>query len=285
MRLALVISIVSCLAGSSALAQEGAAPAATAENPLESRIQRLERDLVILQNQGTPTAVPEASSKAAALPQIDELREQIKALRGEIEQLQFELAKNNERMVKFSSDIEFRMTQFEREQQNKGKEQILDKIDEKLDGKAAQAQSESAANSQNNQQAPATDNEIKLAYQEAYQLIRDKKYKEAKVAMEGFIGKYPNSDMTPNAYFWLGEIQFRFQDFDNAAVSYLKGYQANPKGNRAPDNLHKLALTLHKLDKRKEGCVALNKLRKEFPKLTGNIKKQSDEAFVSMRCE
>lgn len=296
MRLNQLITLLgTCFLCISSHAEEPAAAASSApsQDPaLESRLERLERDLVLLQNSNTGTANAAtvdqgtAAQKAASLPQIDELRDQIKQLRGEIEQLQFELIRNNERMTKFSSDIEFRIAQFERDQQNKSNSHVLDKIDEKLDNKAMDDKPESQAKNNSSKAAGSSQNkEAQIAYQEAYQLVKDKKHKEAKAAMEGFIGKYPNSDLTPNAYFWLGEIQMTFQDYDNAAVSYLKGYQINPKGSRAPDNLYKLSVALARLDKRKESCVSLNKLRKEFPNLSGTIKRQSDEDFKSNRCE
>ena len=50
--------------------------------------------------------------------------------------------------------------------------------------------------------------------------------------------------LASNAYYWLGETFYVQKNFQKAAISFAKGYQKFPKGNKAIDQLFKLALTL-----------------------------------------
>lgn len=54
-------------------------------------------------------------------------------------------------------------------------------------------------------QAPAAD--VEESYKAAYELIRNKKFDQAKAAFEQFVLQHPNVTLTGNAYYWLGELE------------------------------------------------------------------------------
>ncbi|MDJ1407066.1 MAG: tetratricopeptide repeat protein [Candidatus Midichloria sp.] len=88
-------------------------------------------------------------------------------------------------------------------------------------------------------------------------------------AFEKFIKNNPNN--------------FNKQEYDKAAVEYLKGYQVRATSVRAPDNLLKLAESLFKLGKRQECCVTIAKLNKEFPNISISIKRSANLSLQRMR--
>ena len=50
-----------------------------------------------------------------------------------------------------------------------------------------------------------------------------------------YIKFYPNTDLSGNCYFYLGEIQFRQQNYQQAVQSYDQVLQNFPSGNKAAD--------------------------------------------------
>lgn len=121
-------------------------------------------------------------------------------------------------------------------------------------------------------------------YEQAFQLLRQSKYIEAQAALETFIKENPKNPLVENSYYWLGETFYKREEFNQAAVNFMKGYQAFPKGNKSIDNLYKLALSLEKLDKKKEACTTLKKLGTEFPTLSAENKSRVDAEKKQLGC-
>jgi tol-pal system protein YbgF len=252
-------------------------------NMLNDKVMRLENSVASIGAGGNATGGT-AGAISQILSQIDDLRDQTKKLRGDIEQLQFESTRLSDRIVKLSNDIEFRLTQLEGQQANQMNQNILTKIDEKLDD-ATENLAAKGGNDDSGKKPVMISKDAESDYEDAYQFIKDKNFAAAKDALLTFTKKYPDLELTGNAFYWIGEISYQSGDYDNAAVSYLRGYQVNPRGIRAPDNLYKLASCLYKLQKRNEACISLNKLNKEFPNLIGSIRKQADEDYKKYRCQ
>jgi tol-pal system protein YbgF len=123
-------------------------------------------------------------------------------------------------------------------------------------------------------------------YQDAYSMLKSKDYKRARDAFRAFVQKYPESDLIGSSYYWIGETLFAQNDFEKAAVEYLKGYQVAMRGMRAPDNLLKLAKSLAKMNGHKqEACLTLKKAQTEFPGAQNAIKKQIEEDFQALKCK
>lgn len=136
--------------------------------------------------------------------------------------------------------------------------------------------------------APADGSSDTLApaeqYQQAFQLVKQSKYVEAEAALKTFIQENPKNPLTENAYYWLGETYYLRENYSQAAVQFMKGYQSYPKGNKTVDNLFKLALALDKMDKKKESCTTFQKLGAEFPNMNGDIKAKVEKEKKRINC-
>lgn len=253
---------------------------------------------------------------ASLVVQMEELKEQLKKIRGDLEQVQFENARINEKFVKFTADIELRLSDLNRKSAvpNKDSDQLDDFAKNLGDDLLTvdpiavnhKGNKDSAANTATNKDGKQlnvgphqvakdatidvkSDKEgkkkaIQQQYQDAYNLLQAKDYKAARDSFLRFVKNNPDDELAGSAYYWLGETFFLRIEFDKAAVNYLKGYQTNVHGTRAPDNLLKLSKSLAKIDKRKEACTTLLKLKKEFPTASTSIKKQMQEGIKILRC-
>ena len=114
--------------------------------------------------------------------------------------------------------------------------------------------------------------DVKLRYDFAFGLLRQANYDQAELALQEFVRLYPKEPLTSNARYWLGETYYVRAAYVQAAEVFLEGYQADPKGPKAPDSLLKLGMALAGLDKKREACAAFDKLNKDFPNAPVGIK-------------
>jgi tol-pal system protein YbgF len=97
------------------------------------------------------------------------------------------------------------------------------------------------------QAAPAASSEPgdpakeKLYYDAAFDLIKAKDFDKASQAFAAFLRKYPNSQYSGNAQYWLGEVNLAKGDLQGAGQAFAKVSQLYPKHNKVPDSLYKLA--------------------------------------------
>ena len=72
-----------------------------------------------------------------------------------------------------------------------------------------------------------------------------------------YIKYYPNTDLAGNCYFYLGEIQFKQGNYQQAAQSYDQVLQNFPSGNKAASAQLKKGFALIELGKQDEGVSEL----------------------------
>src|SRR6202049_4293163 len=80
-----------------------------------------------------------------------------------------------------------------------------------------------------------------------------------------YIKFYPNTDLAGNSYFYLGEIQFRQGNYQQAAQSYDAVLQNFPTGNKAASAQLKKGFSLIELGKQDDGVSELRHLIQRYP--------------------
>ncbi|KZZ19137.1 hypothetical protein A3749_21310, partial [Oleiphilus sp. HI0078] len=114
----------------------------------------------------------------------------------------------------------------------------------------------------------ASSAEAKQAYQEAYGLIKDKKFDEAVTSFYTFIEKYPDGPLTGNAYYWLGEIYLVLPQLEQARQAFSIVVQAYPGHSKVADSLFKLGVAYDRLQNPTESQRYLSEVQKQFPDST-----------------
>ncbi len=127
--------------------------------------------------------------------------------------------------------------------------------------------------------------EIQSKYDIALSHLKDGKLDEAEEEFANFIQNHQKHKLRENAIFWYAESFYRRNNFNQAAINYLKGYKEYPKGAKAADALLKLSLSLGNLSKSKDACSILSKLESEFPNRPANSIKRAAEAKTKFGCK
>jgi tol-pal system protein YbgF len=73
------------------------------------------------------------------------------------------------------------------------------------------------------------------AYEAAFKSLRDGNYVDSARDFRAFIGKYPQSTLVSNAYYWLGESYYVTQNFKVALATFQTLLQKYPDSSKTPD--------------------------------------------------
>jgi tol-pal system protein YbgF len=124
----------------------------------------------------------------------------------------------------------------------------------------------------------------KEQYDYAFDILRKADYARAESALRMFLQANPTDTLAGNAQYWLGETLYVRGDFEQAAVEFLSGYQTYSSGNKAPDNLLKLGLSLARLGQTDGACTALTRLATEYPEANDTIRRRAQTERALLNC-
>jgi tol-pal system protein YbgF len=102
-------------------------------------------------------------------------------------------------------------------------------------------------------------------YDQALNALKNEDYVTSQTLFNRFLETHKSHKLAPNAHYWLGESYYAAKRYNDAAIHFLNGYQADKKGGKAADNLLKLGMSLRMMEKKTEACATFDKLLGEFP--------------------
>jgi tol-pal system protein YbgF len=264
-----------------------AAPA-VAQSATE-RLDRLERDMQSMQRQmyrggsGQPIAAAEGAGGGTAtanlLVRITALEEQLRQLRGQVEENRYQSEQTARQLQLLQEDMEYRLTQIEQKiglglavTQEPGAVPApatpgtapATKATPATPPAVTMAPTPGVPVTPTTEPGTATPQGAKDLYNHAIGLMNKAQYAEAATAFKQFISKYPQDKLLGNAYYWLGETFYVREDYLQAADQFRQGFETMPEGVKAPDNLLKLAMSLAKLNKKREACVVLQQIQIKY---------------------
>jgi tol-pal system protein YbgF len=143
----------------------------------------------------------------------------------------------------------------------------LEKVTKQLEDMQSAQQSIQAqqATAQAQQQAIAQAPPPDVLYNNALRDYNGNKNDLAIQECSDYIKFYPNTDLAGNCYYYMGEIQFRQGNFQQAAQSYDQVLQNFPSGNKAASAQLKKGFSLIELGKQDDGVAELKHLLQRYP--------------------
>ncbi len=114
--------------------------------------------------------------------------------------------------------------------------------------------------------APAPSPASSAQYDQAMNLMSRAQYSEAAAAFRAYADTNPgDSDLSPQAIYWVANISFIRQDYASAARTFAEVIKKYPKSQRAPDAMLKLAQSFMSLGQKSEGCTTLGLIKSKYP--------------------
>lgn len=250
---------------------------------LNEKIDRLERDLSLLQKRMYQTDPNDSSSGVPLMgsakrkavsdenisptdemyTRLSEQENLIRELTAQVEKQSFELAQANEKIMKLNADVEARFNMMETKPSVAPTPAPTTEIAPAL--------------------TPPTGSD-KVQYEAAYELLKKGDHTGAEKAFLEFIKNNPKSDLAGNANYWLGETYYARGQYEQAVGVFAEGFTTYKNNSKAADNLLKLGITMNKLNKKTEACTAFTSLPKEFPKATQSLKDRAKVEAKKASC-
>ena len=205
----------------------------------------------------------EAQRKANTSQATSELFYMIQQLQGEVRRLQGETEEQRHLIKRLQDQGRDRYIDLD--------QRILD-LSEKVSAQPQAAESGGEAGAQDRGAAEIREyRQPEAEERKAYQAIQDlihsqKKYDEAISRIYEFIDKYPEGDLTVNAYYWLGEVYLVKPQLEQARQAFSIVATRYADHRKAPDAVYKLGVTLDRLDKKTEARRQMEQVVNDYPK-------------------
>lgn len=133
------------------------------------------------------------------------------------------------------------------------------------------------------QATAASPEDEKAAYDHAFQALKDLRYADAAEEFQSFLGRYPGSEYADNAQYWLGESYYVTRNYDLALSAFQDLLDNFPDSPKAPDALLKIGYTHYELEQWDSARAALTQVQEQYPDST--LSRLAENRLRSMRME
>jgi tol-pal system protein YbgF len=211
----------------------------------DDEARRQIRDLSIQSNERIETL---SKAQFELVNQIQALREENAKLRGQLETLSYELESAKKRQQDFYIDLDGRLRKLEPQMapSDEGKPADEAKIEP---GKKTAGD-------------PAAETR---EYEAALNLFKGNKIKDAATAFDTFAKAHPESTLTPNAQYWLGNAHYALHDCKKAIDAHKVVVSRWPQHPKAPDSMINIATCQQEIGDAKGARSTLEGVLSRYP--------------------
>ena len=247
-------------------------PAQAQRLSLAERVAKLEQDA---------QAHGGAGANIDLVNQINALQSQVQTLQGQVEELRHQLDEMKSRSKDQYIDLDSRIGRLEGRgtgapaaaapPANANNGQLQDIPLGAPNTASAQAAPPQDSNAPANDAVPppvTNPADEKSAYDQAFNALKDGRYAESARRFQAFIDQYPRSELTPNAYYWLGESYYVTQNYPISLNTFQKLLAQYPNSQKAADALLKVGYCQYEMKQWDQAEATLNQVLQKYPNTT-----------------
>jgi tol-pal system protein YbgF len=241
----------------------GSSSLSARDDPVELKLTDLEARMIRIEKIVNNQSLIELAN------QLDQLRSETAALRGDIEQLRHDTDSSASRQKELYVDVDKRLQSLE--QAERGAALAPPPLSTPSLPAAASApapRSAAAAAGGAAAAAPKPGVSDKQAYQTAFDLLQARKFDEAAKAFTQFLSGYASSPLADNAQYWLAQSHYVQRQFNVALPEFQKVIEKYPQSTKLPDALLKVGYCQSELGNKSAARTALQQVMKQFPDTT-----------------
>ena len=209
-----------------ALAMAGCASTPPEEDPVQIKLKDLDTRLARIER------VVSNQSLLDLANQGDGLRNDLRGMRNDVDQLSNNLEASRKQQRDMYADLDRRMKSLE----SRG--------GAGAGGAAGSGDAGAGGAGADTSQAGSDD---KAAYQAAFNLLKDSQYDRAITAFQKFLITYSDSSLADNAQYWLGEAYYVNKSFPEALTAFQRVVDKYPQSRKRPDALLKVGYCQYEL--------------------------------------
>ena len=256
MRFAIAAAAVAAVVGSSSLSAR--------DDPVELKLTDLEARMIRIEKIVNNQSLIELAN------QLDQLRSETTALRGDIEQLRHDTDGAASRQKELYVDVDKRLQSLEQAERGAAFAPPPQTPSSPPASSAPPPRSAPATAAAGGAVAAAPKPGVsdKQAYQTAFDLLQARKYDEAAKAFTQFLSGYASSPLADNAQYWLAQSHYVQRQFNVALPEFQKVLDKYPQSSKLPDALLKVGYCQSELGNKSAARTALQQVMRQFPDTT-----------------
>lgn len=250
----------------------------------------------------SPAQEPSSSVTADLVIQVQQLQDEVRELRGALEEAQTELENLQRRQRDQYLDLDQRISELRDAQPVRSLPPSSGQADAGMAESGArsgappadvpdvrapmeeQAQLEGlGAPDVQSRSAPSTAAAEKAAYDYAFQALKELRYADAAQLFQDFLDDYPSSEYADNAQYWLGESYYVTRNYEIALGAFQGLLDKYPDSTKVPDALLKIGYTHYELKQWDQAQAALSQVEQQYPDTT--LARLAASRLKSMRME
>lgn len=235
--------------------------ALTATSNVWAQKQSLAERVAALEQKSSAQTQGAGQANVELLNRLTQLQAEMKALRDQVETLQNENTQLKERNRVQYIDLDSRISKFE----NSG---AVNSTPAATTTKPATPKPlakpvVSTPSTYGNAGADPANEEA--AYGVAFEALKQKDYVESARLFKTFIDTYPQAQLAPNAWYWLGESYYVTQNYEIAQQSFEGLLSQFPDSSKVPDGLLKLGYCQAQLGQKDRARNTFNEVLRLYP--------------------
>jgi len=246
---------------------------------LDKELDKLQSQINILQkeNDSTKNEISDLKAENQKLKtdlslRLENLQSEMRILSTGIEEYKELLKRPSREMDRIREEMEGRLRILE--ERRKTQEEKIKEIEDRLKGLNGKIAGSTSKPMEEEKFAPTKEipNELKGVstgmgdlYKDAYETLYKGDLEGARRKFEAFLKQYPNTELSDNAQFWIGETYYLKKDFERAILEYEKAIVKYPEGDKIPAALFKQALAFLELGDKTNARNLLKRVIEKYP--------------------
>ena len=244
------------------------------ENKLYSELSAFRKENNSFENKISALSDENQKLKTEFLFRLENLQSEIRILSTGIEEYKDYLKGPSKEIGRVKEDVEVRLRILEErrknlEEKNRAQEEKIREMEDRLkgvEGKMKQAELEKSGPTKEVLSEPkGLSAGVGDLYKDAYEAFQRGDFEGARRKFETFLKQYPNTELSGNAQFWIGETYYQKKDFEKAILEYEKAITKYPESGKVSAALFKQALAFLELGDKTNARNLLRKVIERFP--------------------
>jgi len=239
---------------------------------LNSQINTLQKENDFTKSEISDLKVENQKLKTDLSLRLENLQSEMRILTTGIEEYKELLKRPSREIDRIKEEMESRLKILE--ERRKTQEEKIKEIEDRfrgLDGKTAGSTSKPMESERlaSTKEIPSELRGVSTGmgdlYKDAYETFHKGDLEGARRKFEAFLKQYPNTELSDNAQFWIGETYFLKKDFERAILEYEKAMVKYPEGDKIPAALFKQALAFLELGDKTNARNLLKRVIEKYP--------------------
>lgn len=238
---------------------------------LYSQINTIKKENALAKNDLSELKAENQKLKADLLLRLENIQSELRTLSTDIDEYKELFKRPSKDMDRLKDDMEGRLRGLEekRKVQEERVKEIEDRLrlfEPKTAGPLRMAESEKSTSTKEVlSELKGISTGMGTLYRDAYETFYKGDMEGARRKFEAFLRQYPNTELSDNAQFWIGETYYLRKDYEKAILEYEKAIAKYPEGDKIPAALYKQALAFMELGDHTNGANLLKRVIEKYP--------------------